>query len=63
MLILVPRGAFVLFHLEALVPIWVGGWWRPHTLQLAYELLELSIRWYTVVYIPDIYIECLPRVS
>jgi hypothetical protein len=26
-------------------------------------LLELSVRWYTVVYIPDVYIECLPRVS
>jgi hypothetical protein len=26
-------------------------------------LLELSVRWYTVVYILGIYIECLPRVS
>jgi hypothetical protein len=26
-------------------------------------LLELSVRWYTVVYILDVYIECLPRVS
>jgi hypothetical protein len=29
----------------------------------ACNLLELSVRWYTVVYIPDVYIECLPRVS
>ena len=28
-----------------------------------FEVLELSVRWYTVVYIPDVYIECLPRVS
>jgi hypothetical protein len=28
-----------------------------------FYLLELSVRWYTVVYIPDVYIECLPRVS
>ena len=27
------------------------------------EVLELSVRWYTVVYILDVYIECLPRVS
>ena len=26
-------------------------------------VLELSIRWYTIVYIPDVYIECLPCVS
>ena len=30
---------------------------------LGSEVLELSVRWYTVVYIPDVYIECLPRVS
>jgi hypothetical protein len=27
------------------------------------DVLELSVRWYTVVYILDVYIECLPRVS
>jgi hypothetical protein len=26
-------------------------------------VLELSVRWYTVVYILGVYIECLPRVS
>jgi hypothetical protein len=26
-------------------------------------VLELSVRWYTVVYILDVYIECSPRVS
>jgi len=26
------------------------------------DVLELSVRWYTVVYIPDVYIECLSRV-
>jgi hypothetical protein len=26
-------------------------------------MLELGVRWYTVVYILDVYIECLPRVS
>jgi hypothetical protein len=26
-------------------------------------VLELGIRWYTVVYILDVYIECLPRMS
>ena len=26
-------------------------------------LLELGVCWYTVVYILDVYIECLPRVS
>jgi hypothetical protein len=26
-------------------------------------VLELSVRLYTVVYILDVYIECLPRVS
>jgi len=26
-------------------------------------VLELSVRWYTVVYILDVYMECLPRVS
>jgi hypothetical protein len=26
-------------------------------------VLELGVRWYTVVYILDVYIECLPRVS
>jgi hypothetical protein len=29
----------------------------------AWSLLELGVRWYTVVYILDVYIECLPRVS
>jgi hypothetical protein len=27
------------------------------------DVLELGVRWYTVVYILDVYIECLPRVS
>jgi hypothetical protein len=27
------------------------------------KVLELSVRWYTVVYILGVYIECLPRVA
>jgi hypothetical protein len=30
---------------------------------LRQEVLELGVRWYTVVYILDVFIECLPRVS
>jgi hypothetical protein len=29
----------------------------------SWTVLELSIRWYTIVYILGVYIECLPRVS
>jgi hypothetical protein len=38
-------------------------WFYHVTSEHPYSLLELSVRWYTVVYIPDVYIECLPRVS
>jgi prolipoprotein diacylglyceryltransferase len=31
--------------------------------EMCFIVLELSVRWYTVVYILGVYIECLPRVS
>jgi hypothetical protein len=36
---------------------------RPATHLRDTDMLELGVRWYTVVYILDVYIECLPRVS
>jgi hypothetical protein len=37
--------------------------WGKYVVGILFPVLELSVRWYTVVYIPDVYIECLPRVS
>jgi len=36
-----------------------GGLWTVYI----GALLGLGVRWYTVVYILDVYIECLPRVG
>ena len=46
--------------LEALIVGWLDSSRDRNPLRY---VLELGVRWYTVVYILDVYIECLPRVS